>query len=61
MPSESLDGEFTIFIQTAATRNQFSITSRLFEAATEWNRQKEDDPSKLTQPMRNMLLSSQPC
>ena len=52
----SLDGELMIFMQTAATRNQFSITSKLFEAATEWNRQKETDPSALTQPMRNMLL-----
>ena len=43
-------------MQTAATGNPFSITSKLFGAATEWNRQKEEDPSKLTQPMRNMLL-----
>ena len=51
-----LDSEYILFLQTEAAGNEWAITRQLYDTAVEWNRQKEQDPSALTNPMRNILL-----
>ncbi|OLQ02737.1 hypothetical protein AK812_SmicGene14373 [Symbiodinium microadriaticum] len=51
-----LDLEYILFLQTEASGNEFAITQRLYNTAVQWNKQKEEQPESLTNPMRNILL-----
>ena len=51
-----LDLEYILFLQTEASGNEFAITQKLYNTAVQWNKQKEEQPESLTNPMRNILL-----
>ncbi|CAE7405549.1 unnamed protein product [Symbiodinium necroappetens] len=52
----NLDNEFVVFLQTSVTGNPWSITTALYDVACEWHAKKEQSPTSLSQPMRNVLL-----
>ena len=52
----NLDCEFILFFQTRSSQNPWSITDSLYQVGVDWKRQKEQDPSSLSQPMRNVML-----
>ena len=51
-----LDTSFMLFLQTKESEKGWTITKELYAVAQEWHRQKAEDASTLTQPMRTVLL-----
>ncbi|CAE7556758.1 sec31 [Symbiodinium necroappetens] len=51
-----LDTSFMLFLQTRESEKGWTITKQLYSVAKEWNRQKAEDATVLTQPMRTVLL-----
>ena len=51
-----LDTSFMLFLQTKEPEKGWTITKELYSVAKEWNRQKAEEASALTQPMRTVLL-----
>ncbi|CAE7638711.1 unnamed protein product [Symbiodinium necroappetens] len=50
-----LDTSFMLFLQTKEPEKGWTITKELYSVAKEWNRQKAEEASALTQPMRTEM------
>ena len=51
-----LDQDFVLFLQTQSSGNKWAVTEDLYSVALDWKEKKSNQPQKLTQPLRNVLI-----